>query len=442
MNEDIQFARRVSNMIGWYKPFIYVIISGFGFSLSSAIVKLLEIEGYDGALISVFTRGVILSIISVYFIHIQTSYHGNKCQNIFGENNKVRLIMFWGGFLGYCNAILPFLSVQRISIGDSSTLLMLSPIFASIFNYGEISKLAHFIAFIVALIAVLVVVRPPIIFTASSNSFNSWGYAYALLGAMSTAAGYIVIHMLGRNSRIPWENLCFMQALGQLVLSFISYYLISSSNAWPSPWQGFLVLSASLAGACAQVLLTVGLHAHVHVDADEHININKVSSMRISELVFAFIWQYCITSDEINYFSVFGAFLIVLSTVIITVSSTVRSNKACNGDTIIEIELNTHEEEEEAREIGITNKKFKSYSTTELGDIDADIEDEDRDRDPSTSSTTLIKEWKQKIKQNIRSVSTNFYSGIVSLPRYYEYSKLSQSDDIHSQQHSEKKFSS
>ena len=60
----------ITESIASYLPLFYVFMSGFGFSVQSLIVKLLEIDGYHASLQCVFSRGFmqfILSSVVVYF---------------------------------------------------------------------------------------------------------------------------------------------------------------------------------------------------------------------------------------------------------------------------------------------------------------------------------------------------------------------------------------
>eukprot|EP01035_Chromulina_nebulosa_P020901 gene20901-27091_t len=171
-----------------------------------------------------------------------------------------------------------------MSVGDSTVLVMLSPLFASIAGYfvlGEPWKLPEFIGTVVSLVGVTLVARPPFIF--GGNSADPVGVMFALIAAVAAGAAFILVRILGTTSKMPWSNVCVAQSIGQMVLSIPSLYIIGQSFTVNIGLYNFIMIAlGGFIGAWSQIAMTIGMQREKSATA---------SAMRMSDVIFGYIWQ-------------------------------------------------------------------------------------------------------------------------------------------------------
>ena len=107
---------------------------------------------------------------------------------------------------------------------------------------------------------------------------------------------------------MPWANVCLAQAIGQVLLSPPS--LLVSGQSLRLDVITFrifgLIFIAGFIGAWSQISMTIGMQKEKSALA---------TGMRMSDVLFGFIWQALFTSDSLNPLSVVGALLVTSSVV-------------------------------------------------------------------------------------------------------------------------------
>lgn len=103
--------------------------------------------------------------------------------------------------------------------------------------------------------------------------------------------------------------MCFAQAVGQIVLSPPSLWVSGQgfSLAIP-PAQCAIIFTAGFVGAWSQISMTVGMQREKSALA---------TGMRMSDVLFGFLWQALFTSEAVTGMSVGGAFLVTASVLIL-----------------------------------------------------------------------------------------------------------------------------
>lgn len=325
-------------------PLFYVFMSGIGFSLQTLIIKLLAEGGFRGSFYCVFSRGLIQIILSIIFILINTVNElptDGPPVDLFGNTNYVRIVMALRSFIGFFSIAFAFLSAEYIPIGDSTILVMLSPIVAAMASFvilGEPWYIAEFIATVLSVIGAVLVAQPPFIFgydkteSKSDHQQFSLGVLFGLSSAVFAGFAFVLIRMLGTSAKMPWANVCYVQSIGQLVLSVPALY-ISGQNVESqlSSWEIFLIFLGGFIGAWSQIAMTLGMQKEKSAAA---------SAMRMSDVVFGFIWQVAFTVDKLSLLSLFGACLVTSSILVIVFSKgkstpvpTVTTKEAITSDT-------------------------------------------------------------------------------------------------------------
>lgn len=301
-------------------PLVYVFLSGIGFSIQTLIIKLLSEQGFRGSFYCVFSRGALQLVLSIIFLVVN---HINKkpdevAPQLFGDTNYVRSMMVLRSIVGYFSIAFSFLSAEYIPIGDSTVLVMLSPIVAALASFvilGEPWLYPELIATVLSVTGAVLVAKPPFIFgyddtmDVSDTKQFYIGVACSLFAAVCAGFAFVLIRVLGTSAKMPWANVCFIQALGQLMLSVPSLYISGQKlDTNISAYELFLIFLGGFIGAWSQVAMTVGMQREKSAAA---------SAMRMSDVVFGFIWQVLFTSDALSMLSLSGAILVTSSILVI-----------------------------------------------------------------------------------------------------------------------------
>lgn len=309
-----------------YLALILIFFSCIGFSIQSLFVKILREQGFAVSIESIFIRGIFLLLISLFSaVRMSKLIDNGDIRKVFGKSRFETTILISRSFLGFFGNFFTFLAVEKLPLGDATVLVMLSPLFASIGGYfilGEKWYVPEFIAMIISIIGAILVAKPAFIFNqevfnqelnSSSNevSLNTIGIVYAILAAMFTGAVYILIRILGTSAKMPWSYVCFSQAIGQSFLSIPSQYVFHEPLSVRMSWDGIiLLLMGSLIGSWSQIAMTVGMQRERSAPA---------CAVRMSDVIFGFVWQVLFTSDPYNWLSIIGALLVMLSIAIIII---------------------------------------------------------------------------------------------------------------------------
>jgi drug/metabolite transporter (DMT)-like permease len=324
-----------------FLPLFLVFLSGLGFSIQSlTIKKLQENSGYSASFQLIFFRGLTQLIMSLGFIY----YHEdpNARRYPFGETSFVKKALFVRSCVGYGGIAFAFLGIENLPLGDATVLVMLSPLFASMFSYlilGESFGKAELLALSISLTGVVLISRPSFIF-GGGQALPLIGVVYALVASVCAGGAYTSIRLLGTVAKMPWANVCLAQAFGQIILSLPSSVLFHQHLQWSTltatEWAG--ILGAGFLGAWSQIAMTVGMQKEKSATA---------TGMRMSDVFFGFIWQVSFTQDNtLNLLSVCGACLVVSSIFLLVFSkggskaaSTAKDGEGGRGDVGADIEL-------------------------------------------------------------------------------------------------------
>ena len=313
INEPLE--RRQSCLLTFwnnYYALILVFLSGFGFSIQTIFVKLMSndlAKKHQGFGVSgefsfefCFYRGLLQFALSLGIIRYNSKQSNNSNG---GSNNPVRicgndwrttLILTLRSLFGFGGVIFSFLSVECLPVGDSTTLVMLSPLFATLFSFcilGEPLHLSFIVASFFSLIGLVLIAQPESIFgTESSNPNLYLGVTLALLGALSAGGAYVCVRMLGL-SGIPWYNVTFVQSFGQIFLVFPSMWIYTHGKivAWENQNLLWILLGGSI-GALSQAAMTVGMQRESSA---------RATSMRMSDVLFGYIFQFYLTKVIYSY---------------------------------------------------------------------------------------------------------------------------------------------
>jgi drug/metabolite transporter (DMT)-like permease len=305
-----------------YIPLALVFLSGLGFSIQSIIIKFLSEDGLAGVNLTVFCRGFVQLLVSVYYVHAERK-QANERIPLCGSSWYVSLLLFLRSTFGFVSTIMGFMAIEYLPVGDASVLIMLSSIIGGIMGVVLLKEACQWpqtLATFVSLLGGIFICRPTFLihalvfmgFITSSDSIesaNALGITLGLSAAVCSSVAFIMIRMLGTTSKMPWCYVTFAQAVGQIVLSLPEIFLrreklIASLNQH----KFLLIFTAGFIGTWSQIAMTIGMQREKSATA---------IAMRMSDILFGFTWQALFTADEVSLLSVFGAMLVVSSVMIL-----------------------------------------------------------------------------------------------------------------------------
>eukprot|EP01041_Mallomonas_annulata_P005893 gene5893-11900_t len=329
----------VSNL-SQYIPLFYCFLSGLGFSLQGLCMKIQAEHGYHSSTQTIFYRGWFQLVMAAWYIYQGIDRKDIMDSSMFGSTVRARTLLFLRSVVGFVGILLAFETLARLPLGDATVLLMLSPLFASIGSYlllGEEWLLSERMATVISLAGVVLVVKPTVIFGSPDSGTDTpvsvVGVILGLSGALVAGAVFIILRMLGTSSKMPWPNVCLVQGIGQILLAPPSLFITGEEFSFsPSSTQLNLMLIAAFIGTFSQVAMTIGMQREKSALA---------GAMRMSDVVFGFIWQKMLTDDEINLLSLLGAALIVSSILLVIVVKALQVKKITTSEKITSCDINS-----------------------------------------------------------------------------------------------------
>ena len=175
------------------------------------------------------------------------------------------------------------------------------------FIMGEPWQCAELVATIISLTGVIFVARPPLIFGGSGHNSYSYstgsadalGVLFGMIASITAGFAYVCVRLLGTSAKMPWFNVVFAQALGQVLFTIPNLYLVEGSMKFSDVTiiEVILIVGGGILGACSQVAMTYGMQREKSASA---------TAMRMSDVVFGFVWQVLFTEDSFSILSAFG----------------------------------------------------------------------------------------------------------------------------------------
>lgn len=380
-----------------YFPLLLVFISGLGFSIQGLIVKLLSENGYKGSFSCVLSRGICQTIVSAIFIYFDENRRKNHDIKLFGNTTFVRLMITGRCIIGYGGIAFTFLAIELIPMGDASVLSMLGPIFTAFLAFivlKEPWRLPELLGTILSLIGSSLVAKPTFIFGGTTSPNTILGVIYALIAAVTSGGAYLFIRILGTSAKMPFTNICFAQGLSQIALSIPSAYLSNQHiQLLNIGWTNTLyIITGGVVGCFSQFAMTFGMQKEKSAAA---------SAMRMSDIVFGYIWQVIFTKDPVDHLSIIGAVLVMSSIILIVLSKQIpQPDPNLKLPTIELTKLDDSSHTPMVSEIVIQNDMNDSSSSKIITKLPSNDQDDDL---PATlvqpvDDGTFLSDWKTKVK--------------------------------------------
>lgn len=263
------------------KGIILLLLSGFGFALMAAFIKL---SGDLPTVQKTLFRNLISCIIAFgLVIYYRESFFGKR------ENQKWLVLRSVFGLIG---VILNFYSIDHLILSDAEMLNKLSPflliIFAAVFLKEKV-KTYQLTAVLIAFVGTLFVIKPKL-------DFEMLPYLAGILGAVFAALAYTILRILGSREK-PYTVVfyfSFFSVIAMLPFVFLTYKPMTGSQL------AYLIL-AGLFATLGQFGVTM---AYKYAPARE------ISIFFYSTVVFAAILSLIIFKQLPDLISIFGYLVI------------------------------------------------------------------------------------------------------------------------------------
>ena len=303
--------------------------------------KAKTLSGSDNSLIRYVFQIITMFIILKY-----------KNISIFGPKGQ-RLLLCARAFFGIFAVIATNFAIKYIDPSDNIALshsnIIITAILARIF-LKETFNFSHLISLLLTIGGVLLIAKPSFLFpktvkyqeilnetynenfTTFSNQSNVCkisenreiksglsqliGVAFALLGAIGSAAIHIIIKKLCKNKVFFGVNTIYGTYLGLPTAFILSLVLILTGSSHKNFKCELEYLALDLVFGCLGGILAVLGHVLLNISL-QYEDATKVSIVRTVDVVFSFIFQFIILNIKADWISILGALMILLSTFVV-----------------------------------------------------------------------------------------------------------------------------
>lgn len=215
-----------------------------------------------------------------------------------------RRLLFLRGFCGSLGLLCFFSSLVHNPLGVANLLQYMNPIFAILLAglwLGERVGKAEVTSLAVALMGVVLVTRPAVLFGESAAALAPIHVLVGLGGALFSGAAYVVVRRIG-HSEHPTVVVMYLP----LVAVPLSLPLATGQWLAPTAWEWVLLVGTGIATQVAQTYMTRGLRLETAA---------RATTTGYLQIVFAGLWGALLLGERPAGWTLAGAALIVGSAV-------------------------------------------------------------------------------------------------------------------------------
>ncbi len=274
---------------------LFMILSAFGFSVMSMLVKLVSKRIPMGEIVLV--RAVLTLALSYLMV---------RRANVspWGVQRGKLLIR---GVLGFCGLAAYYISLARLPLADATTLQQTQPIITAVLAWwilGERVGWGAGFAIACGFGGVMLVVHPGVPLGASADPV---GVAVALSAAVFSSAAYITVRQLSRTEHPLVIVFVFPLVAIPLAIPWAAYdFVLPSGSDW-------LVLAGiGVSTQVGQVFLTKALVIE---------RAARAMSVGYSQICFAVVLQLLVFGDEPALGTLLGAALVIAGTLAVSMTA-------------------------------------------------------------------------------------------------------------------------
>jgi drug/metabolite transporter (DMT)-like permease len=264
----------------------FMVAGAFFFSLMSLLVKVAGL-GLPSQQI-VLARSVIMVVLA---------WGALRRLGIPALGTRRRLLVL-RGLLGFGALSCFYYALVHLPLAEATVLQYTNPAFAAvfaIFALGEGMRRREVASVALSLAGVLLVARPALIF-GGTTALDPVAVSIGLLGAVLSAAAYVVVRMLGSEHHLVvilyFAVISAVGAVPATVLHAVA----------PTPIEWLVLLGVGLTTHAGQVYMTRGLHLE---------RAGRATATGLVQIVFAAAWGLLVFGNVPGPMGVAGALLVV-----------------------------------------------------------------------------------------------------------------------------------
>jgi drug/metabolite transporter (DMT)-like permease len=264
----------------------YMVAGAFCFSLMSLLVKL---AGQN-----LPSQQIVLARSAIMAVLAWTALRRMRVRVL----GRRRHLLVLRGVLGFAALSCFYYALVQLPLADATVLQYTNPAFAAviaIFALGERMRQREVFSVALSLLGVLLVARPAFIFGAGP-ALDPHAVAIGLLGALLSAAAYVVVRMLGSEHYMV------------VIFYFAAISVLGSAPAaalqWltPTPLEIFVLLGVGITTHAGQIFMTRGLHLE---------RAGRATAAGLVQIVFAATWGLLVFGEAPGLAGVAGAALVM-----------------------------------------------------------------------------------------------------------------------------------
>lgn len=267
-------------------------LGAFWFSVMSLLVKLAG-KGMP-AMQVVLVRGVLTLLLTALLL----------ARARITPWGTMRGLLVLRGLLGTLGLSAFYISLVHLPLAEASVLQYTNPVFTAVLAallLNERLGWREALCVAASLGGVLLITRPAALVGGATAALPLAYVAIALLGALSSAAAYVVIRRIGR--REPPLVVVFYLPL---ITVPASAPFAVEGWVWPSAWQWAVLAGIGLSTQVAQLYMTRGLQLEPAA---------RATAVGYLQIVFAAGWGALVFAEYPDGWTMLGAAVIVASTV-------------------------------------------------------------------------------------------------------------------------------
>ena len=327
--------------------FYIAILSAFFFSLSNIFIR--KATMFNGSEQSAFRYLLQLVVMLIIIFKNKLNPFGKK-------EDRIRLVL--RGIFGMCALISLNFSIKFIDPSDSAALLHSKIVLVSILSrifLKEKLNLAHLISILLTIIGVILVSQPSFLKKYIYSSFNIsqvylsnstlsevdnfypvMGISFGLMAALFSSMVPLFLKNLS-NRKVHFSVSVIYAGYFGLPFSLLLSLVLHLSNLenrnfedYKSSsviiWQLFYSFVSASSGVLSQIMMNISL---------KYEDASKVALLRSTDLLYTFILQHFFLGIDSNLFSIIGASLIFISTILVLVFKILQKSSKKETDKTI-----------------------------------------------------------------------------------------------------------
>jgi drug/metabolite transporter (DMT)-like permease len=268
-------------------------IGAFWFSVMSLLVKVAGQRLPSQQIVLV--RGVITLVLSLVLLR-------RARVKVWGEHNTLLLLR---GLLGFAALSAFYYSLVHLPLAEATVIQYLNPVFTAVLAavlLGERLGRAEAACVGLSLGGVLLIARPGFLFGGEA-AIDPWLLAIAVGGALCSAGAYVTVRKIGRREHPLVVVFYFPLVTVPAALPFVVPHWL-----WPTPGEWLVLFGVGVATQIAQVYMTRGLQLEPA---------GKAAAVGYLQIVFAAGWGMLFFADIPDVWTIGGASLILVSTLML-----------------------------------------------------------------------------------------------------------------------------